>query len=283
MKKYQDLLDHYLKYKKKEVSCLLFALIWIFNAAPSNNREGKDFDFHEKKSLEYLEESWRNSSVALKRCKILKNKSIDNLNDGMERDAENDFSYEFLATSEGFLKEYSLEENAVNSETSQMLENHQDLSYEEKMQVIMEREHLTYEQLDEICSGICQEAYGYEDAYASASTLYNRVSSRDLISWYGVSLYDQFTGYNQFEVYGNGNYLLTLGRIDLPQYQAAIDMFYSGVTSHDNLSFCANWEDITGDYIMFDDLGNKYFGSLQENDRVDHLEVLNAHYGNILS
>lgn len=124
-----------------------------------------------------------------------------------------------------------------------------ELSYPEKMQVIMEREKLTYDELDECIAGMiresCEDGNNYEECYRTMSTLFNRTHSISMVNYVsglkegadGSSLICQFEAKNQFAVYAHRSYVKYLGRIELRGYQACIDMLYSGIPCHNYLQF----------------------------------------------
>lgn len=108
-----------------------------------------------------------------------------------------------------------------------------EVSNEEKINVILNREGITREQFDEIVATVVGEAApgSYEDAYAVINTFYNRTISKTWINEMiratgedkGRNLYEQITLINQSEVYTSGRYKEFLGTNDGPVYQAVID------------------------------------------------------------
>ncbi len=161
-----------------------------------------------------------------------------------------------------------------------------ELSYPEKMQVIMEREGYTYDQLDAVCAGCVSESCGdpncYDEAYRVASTIDNRTHSdpyvRDINKVFGenagYSIYYQFIAPSQFSVYESGSYKKYLGRIDLVGYQAAIDMFYSGVPIHNYLNFNYIPDKNLLSYQLEEPTGNYYCRELAEENRIPEEDVL---------
>ena len=144
-----------------------------------------------------------------------------------------------------------------------------ELTYEEKMNVIMERDGYTYNELDMVFAGAvaesCDDGNNYQEAYNTMSTIYNRTHDllfvNDVSAKYGInagySVYYQFIYPSQFSVFSNGEYKKYLGRIDLKGYQAAIDMLYSQVPSHNYLCF-NNVPPKSGSYERLVSNGNFY-------------------------
>lgn len=162
-----------------------------------------------------------------------------------------------------------------------------ELTYEEKMFAIMEREGYTYDELDAVCAGCVAESCGdpncYNEAYNTASTFNNRTHSLAFVNDVsrifgentGYSIYYQFIAPNQFSVWSNGNYKKYLGRIDLVGYQAAIDMFYSGIPSHNYLNFNYIPDKHLQSYQLDEGHNGNYFcRELKEEDRLDDETVL---------
>lgn len=144
-------------------------------------------------------------------------------------------------------------------------------TYYEKMLIIMIRDGLSYEQLDDICAGVVAEGGDYYDeGYRVASVAYNRYHSAAFIRSYGEGLYTQFLAPNQFSVFaGDKTYLLHKGRIDSPGYQAAIDMFYSKQISTDYLSFRGWWvTSVPSNWEIFLKHGNKFGNHQADSDKV---------------
>lgn len=139
----------------------------------------------------------------------------------------------------------SLKSEPIQIETLEPTE----LTYEEKMLAIMEKDGYTYEELDAVCAACVAESYGdgncYDECYDIASVFYNRTHSYAYVADVdkafgentGYSYYNQLRAPSQFSVWSNGSYKDHLGRIDLLGYQAAIDMFYSKEPSNDYLNF----------------------------------------------
>lgn len=155
-----------------------------------------------------------------------------------------------------------------------------ELTYEEKIEDIKLRYNLSDSELDTVLAGCVAEACGdgtnYDDAYAVASTIYNRISSINWTNYIshllgegaGNSIYYQFIAPSQFDVYINETYKNHLGRTDLVGYQAAIDMFYSEEPMHSYLAFRGAYTELGYDYETFAERGNKYFSVLEEEDRI---------------
>lgn len=168
-----------------------------------------------------------------------------------------------------------------------------ELSYPEKMQVIMEREKLTYDELDECIAGMiaesCEDGNNYGECYRTMSTLFNRIHSISMVDYVsdlkkgadGSRLICQFEAKNQFSVYAHRSYEEYLGRIDLKGYQACIDMLYSGIPSHNYIQFnnvppkdgipldqYIDGQSNGTPYEHFYDNGNYYYTELKENDRI---------------
>lgn len=143
---------------------------------------------------------------------------------------------------------------------------------EEKIAWIIENHKITFEELDKTAAGCVAECIGagYDEGYAVASAIFNRLSHSWCVSTYGDTIYDQFTAKNQFSVYASGSYKLYLGRTDLEEYQGAIDMFYSMEPSHNYLSFKGHSYDLEGDYEYITENGNKYHKPLQEEDKIEN-------------
>ena len=227
-----------------------------------------------------------------------------------QSDANDDVSYECVSVYDGFKVGQSkidesiltyasktIKKNNVEIVSSSLQEEQEkvdvveeevevtELTYEEKMQAIMEREGYTYEELDAVCAGCVAESCGdpncYDEAYRVASTIDNRTHSepyvRDVNKAFGenagYSIYYQFIAPYQFSVYGSGSYKEYLGRIDLVGYQAAIDMFYSGVPSHNYLNF--NFiPDKHRESYQLEPSGNYYCRELAEENRIPEEDVL---------
>jgi len=177
-------------------------------------------------------------------------------------------------------------EDLLDSMTPEVVETTPaELTYEEKMAYICERDGYTYEELDAVCAGCVAESYGdgncYDECYDLASIFYNRTHSNayayDVNKIFGdnagYSIYYQFIAPNQFSVYAHGSYKKYLGRIDLLGYQAAIDMFYSGIPSHNYLNF-NNVPPKNGSYIQLNPpYGNYFYRAQSETDRIDDAVV----------
>lgn len=145
----------------------------------------------------------------------------------------------------------------------------QNRTYEEKMLIIMLREGLTYEELDTLCACVVTECGNndYDEAYRVASVINNRINSNKFVSAYGESLYDQLTAPGQFQVYRSGAYQRYLGCTYMERYRAAIDAFYTGVSSIEYLSFRSS-DYQSSEAVQYVSGGNNYFTPLTEDDRV---------------
>lgn len=145
-------------------------------------------------------------------------------------------------------------------------------TYEEKMLITMIRDGILYDELDAVCAGCVSEAFGsgecYDDAYAVASTIINRTHDASYVANYGTNPYNQFVAPRQFSVYKSKDYLNYLGCIDLPGYQGAIDAFYTRESWHNRLEFRGNWVDLTCEYLIFVDGGNKYIVKMKDSSYV---------------
>ena len=184
-----------------------------------------------------------------------------------------------------YLQDLTLISSRIISPNSLFMEIHyptfsnekKQVSFEEKVEIILDKYNLTREELD-VCSAIaCAEANGdgtnYEEAVNVICTAYNRTISSAWVSSLGDSLYDQMTAPSQFVVYENGNYLNYLGRTDLPGYQAVIDFLsnYCEVEAHDYLSFRSNHSNINGVELVPG--GNLYFNELDAEERLDDIRA----------
>ena len=150
-------------------------------------------------------------------------------------------------------------------------------TFEEKIDIILDKYNLTREELD-VCSAIaCAEANGegmnYEEAVNVICAAYNRTISSTWVSSLGNNLYDQMTAPSQFIVYENENYLNYLSRTDLPGYQAVIDFLSNNceVEAHDYLSFRSNNSNINGVELVSG--GNLYFNELDAEERLADIRV----------
>ena len=156
----------------------------------------------------------------------------------------------------------------------------------DKFSAVMDEYNLTYEQLDLVIAGCvaeaCVEGNNYDDAYAVANTLYNRINSITWVDYIssimgserGYSLYYQFIAPGQFEVYETGAYKKYLDQKDLIGYQAVIDMFYSKVVMNNYLSFRSNNTNLSISYETFASNGNKYFNTLTVADNIENKLIL---------
>lgn len=102
------------------------------------------------------------------------------------------------------------------------------MTTEEKINIIMEREGLSYSQVDTVLAICAAEAgYSYIDGYAVGNTLVNRVHSNTYRRYYSSNLYDQATYPSQYVVYENGSYYQHLGDTEFLTYGAALDSICS--------------------------------------------------------
>ena len=149
---------------------------------------------------------------------------------------------------------------ANSQEALDYLYTTEDRTYPEKMLIVMIREGLTYEQLDDICAGVRAEGGEYYDECCRvASVGYNRYRSIDFNNWYGAGLYTQFLAPGQFSVfYGDKMYLDYKGATDSIGYQAAVDTFFYRDMVTDYLSFRGWWVNVSGNWENFMRYGNKY-------------------------
>ena len=182
------------------------------------------------------------------------------------------------------LQEYEVQEYQVY-EIEPVIEEYIP-TYEDKINTIIETYNLTIEQLDIILAGCvaeaCDDGNNYFEGYAVANTLYNRIRSYKWVNYIsyllgeeaGASLYYQFIAPNQFTVYASEKYKNYLGKLDLPGYQAAIDMFYTEEIMHNYLSFRGNCVNVINKYETFNDNGNKYFNELTLEDTTNNKQIL---------
>lgn len=137
-----------------------------------------------------------------------------------------------------------------------------DRSTEEKMLITMIRDNISYDELDSVCAGCVSEAYScgecYDDAYAVASTILNRIHDTGYVGNYGTNPYNQFIAPDQFSVYASKDYLNYLGCRDLPAYKAAVDALYSRESMHRYLEFRASWVDVPYSHESFVEGGNQF-------------------------
>ncbi len=153
-----------------------------------------------------------------------------------------------------------------------------ELTWDEKIEIILDKFELSREQLDVCCAIACAEANGegmnYEEAVNVICTAYNRIISAAWVNSLGDNLYGQMTAPGQFVVYENGNYLRFLGRIDLVGYQAVIDFLSNQceLKGHNYLSFRSNDSNIDGEELVKG--GNLYFNELSDEDRLADKRVL---------
>ncbi len=149
---------------------------------------------------------------------------------------------------------------ASSEEALYYLYETEERTYPEKMLIVMAREGLTYEQLDDICAGVRAEGgEAYEECCRVASVGYNRYRSKDFTRCYGKGLYTQFLAPSQFSVfYGDKTYLEFKGNIESVGYQAAIDTFFSRNIVTDYLSFRGWWVTVPDNWETFMYRGNHY-------------------------
>ncbi len=152
------------------------------------------------------------------------------------------------------------------------------LTYEEKVEKILDTFELTSEELDVCCAIAVAEAccagYDYEEATNVINTAYNRIISAKWVASLGDNLYDQMTSPNQFVVYQNGSYLKYLGRSDLPGYQAVIDFLSNTneIEPHSYLSFRSNGTRLEGSVELVPG-GNRYFSLLTSDDLLEDFRI----------
>lgn len=153
-----------------------------------------------------------------------------------------------------------------------------ELSYPEKFLMIMVKGGYTYEELDYVCAGCVAEAAGegtcYEDAYAVASTLLNRIHNEWYYNNYGDNFYKQFTAPDQYSVVLGEMIYDYMGCIDLVGYQAVIDALYSGEPMHDYLEFRGHWVDVEVPHEQFVSNGNKFMIKQKPEKYVDYEEEI---------
>ncbi len=157
------------------------------------------------------------------------------------------------------------------------------ITNEEKINIILERENLTKEEFAEIVATVIGEAApdSYTDAYAVINTFYNRKLSEKWINEVlkitgidnGDNLYAQITLKNQSSVYSSGLYKEFLGITDVPAYQAVIDFLYSLESMHDYLCFYASFGS-KENKEQFVDGGNLYYSLLTSEDRKDTMVLV---------
>lgn len=178
---------------------------------------------------------------------------------------------------DNMLKDYD-----IAQDIEQILPN----PYEQKMLYIMERDGYTYEELDAVCAACVAESYGdgncYDEGYDIASIFNNRTHSNAFVYEVseffgenaGYSYYNQLRAPGQFGVWSSGSYKKYLGRIDLLAYQGAIDMFYSGVPSHNYLNF--NYKPPkSGSYEQLNPPYGNYYSRVQNPNDVIAAEKVN--------
>ncbi len=149
------------------------------------------------------------------------------------------------------------------------------LTYEERIEYIMEKYNLTYDELNVIISGILSEAKynSYTDAYAVASVLYNRIhdsvwvsDTNRVMGWgCGTDLYSQVVRPNQFIDFNSRHYLNFVSssiedKLYLPNTLAIIDCFCFG-SIHNYLQYRASSVDIEG-AVTYVEGGNKFFSPM---------------------
>ena len=159
--------------------------------------------------------------------------------------------------------------------------------YIKKFYKIKKDFQLTENELNIVCAVVCAEAHGdgydYIDAYAVASTILNRARSKNYSSYIsskkgansGYNFYQIVSYKGQFSVYASGAYKKYLNLIQLPAYQAALDVFYYKNPMHDYLQFRGSRVKVDKKYEQFSKNGNKYFSPIPEDDKIDIEEILN--------
>lgn len=169
-------------------------------------------------------------------------------------------------------------EELTTDEVTTAVDEVVELTNEEKLAIILERENLTSSQFAEILATVIgeAEANSYDDAYAVINTFYNRKISKTWIEEVlrvtgvdnGDNLYAQITLENQSSVYTSGSYKLYLGITDVPAYQAVIDFLYTLESKHNYLNFYASYGTINNS-VQFSENGNWYYNAMPEEDRVE--------------
>lgn len=245
------------KYKERleKERCLCASMALVAMLGININLDSEDLIL-DKSKLNYGEEIHNEQVIQSKRLKSYKTDvSIDN-----SSDKKIEIGLEYVSDSMDELYVKKVYNSALAIEPS----------YEEKMAFICERDGYTYEQLDKVLAGCvaeaCDDGNNYDEAYNTASTIYNRThdvlfvrdANNNFFENAGYSIYYQFIAPGQFGVYFDESYKDYLGRIDLVGYQAAIDMFYSGIPSHDYLLF-NNEPPEAGSYERLVANGNYYW------------------------
>ena len=180
----------------------------------------------------------------------------------------------------------------IEGENNQELNTEsEELSYLNKIPIVLEYHNITEFELFEIISAVAHEAgsSNYQECYDVVCTMYNRTLSTsccNFCAYYGldgkriinqIKCPDQFAGY----LPGIAGYDKDL-YIDTAAYKATIDFLYTLDRSHNYLNFNAP------DYVRCpsyavqlnpDVKGNKFFSSLQENDLNDLAIELGVNLG----
>ncbi len=150
------------------------------------------------------------------------------------------------------------------------------LTNDDKVDIILEKYNLTYNEFKVIVGVVLAEADDtYEDAYAVINTLYNRTHSKNWVGFAdnkfgkgkGNSMYYQAIMPNQFTVYASGSYKKHMNNTDSLGYQAIIDFLYTENMMHDYLSFRADYIKVDGSE-SYSPKGNNYFGKIKEENRI---------------
>lgn len=171
----------------------------------------------------------------------------------------------------------------IKAKTKEIVIEEVELTNEEKLAIILEKENLTEDEFKVILACVIAEAKPcYEDAYAVINTLYNRTrSSKWILSvenkygeGTGTSIYYQCINPGQFGVYANGRYekYLYSDNKDLEAYQAVIDFLYTKDLMHDYLNFVSATSDPTGK-CQFISGGNQYYNQISPDDLVEFIEI----------
>ncbi len=155
-----------------------------------------------------------------------------------------------------------------------------EISNDEKLNIILEKYGLTYEQFEVVTACTIAEAKGegtcYIDAYAVINTIYNRCLSEKWINEVdnymgegtGMNLYYQVVMPGQFSPIASEKYINYLGINEGEGYQAIIDFLYSEEPLHTQLSFNCYGQEEEGK-IQYVDGGNWYYNELEEDEKLD--------------